>query len=112
MKTQYFVYKVSVQMPFNKENIKPGCTTGNNDIIPENIQTFDTKENAILALNERTSSVYARIECRKAYYEVNEWKMDEITIDDNGNIIDRKHCGFAKMDLSDIQDDDIMFKAP
>ena len=48
--------------------------------------------------------VYPRFECRKAYYEVTEWYLDEVLIDENGNVSEAKNIGYANMDLGYLED--------
>lgn len=105
MKKQYKVYSVSLEMPMLKENMFPGCTAGRKeDARCENIKIFDSLDDAELELKKHTSMVYPRFECRKAYYEVTEWYLDEVLIDENGNVEEAKNIGYAHMDLGYLED--------
>ena len=103
MKKQYSVYKVSANLPMLRDKIVPGCTI-DSGAAPSEIKVFDNREEAIAELEKHKTIVYPRFECRKAYYEVNEWRMDETIIDDSGNMT--KSCDVAEMDLSELDDAD------
>ena len=106
MKNQYTVYKVSVDMPLVYDSIKPGCTIGNENGAPyENIMFFDTEEDALTELSKHTSRVFRRIECRNAYYEIYEWRMEKV----DNSIKNQENIKVAKMDLSEIEDPEPFF---
>ena len=107
MKKIYTVYKISTEIPMVRSKIKPGCTVGNeNGALPESVKVFDDKESAFAELKNHTSFIYPRVECRKAYYEVIEWRMEEKTVNDNNEVIEENICGFADMDLSELNEND------
>ena len=105
MHKKYKVYSVSLSMPMIQENMAPGCTSALKDGIErKNIKVFDELSEAEKELERHTSMVYPRFECRKAYYEVTEWYLDEITLDGNGSDISSRCLKNAKMDLSYVED--------
>lgn len=106
MKKRYAVYRLYVEMPMLKDTIKPGCTLGRDENgIKDELKIFDTIEEAEDELKRRTSVVYPRFQCRKSCYDVNEWRMDEIFMDDSGNIEKSSTISFASMDMSYLEEE-------
>ena len=105
MKTIYSVYAVAANVPMVRDRLKAGCS-GEGEIFEETIKNFDTETDALNELKKHMTLVYPRVECRKAYYEVKEWVMDKIEVDDSGNELSRKKYDFAEMDLSELNDDE------
>lgn len=106
MKKRYAVYRLYVEMPMLKDTIKPGCTLGKDeDGTKDGIRIFDTLEEAEDELRRRTSVVYPRFQCRKACYDVNEWRLDEMLLDDSGNIVKSSTLSCASMDMSYLEEE-------
>ena len=105
MQKKYMIYTVSTEMPMLRDLIKPGCTLdAGKNIVRNNIKMFDSLEEAKAYLEDVSSSVYPRFECRKAYYEIHERRLDEVILDDAGKITESKNIGFADLDTSYLDD--------
>ena len=80
---KYCIYKRTAEIKYkDRFNIKPGCTA--DDLDSEEIAIFNSKEEAIEELKKYKSSVYRYPSAIGSIYEVEEYVVQDVEIDEDG----------------------------
>ena len=97
--------KIGIDMK-NKKGIFEGCTTEQDSIFPELIETFENKEDGLRELKDYCTTI--REECYHRLYYVTEYYLEEVFCyeDDEENYETGDILEFSKMEINVVNDYD------